>query len=173
VTAQPNWPAIDHPTPWTFLASHLRNGAVAAGPARALAIIVACGCALVAGRRWRSARQAGKWGPETLREVLWWTAAALALRCVFEPVMVAYYLWPVLAVALIAAARNWSRLVATSLATATVTFAAQLSWRDPWTWWAPMIAGLGLTLFLARMPLRVGHATRNELRPADSDPFWT
>ena len=33
VTSQPNWPAVDHPTPWTLLAPHLTGGAVAAGPA--------------------------------------------------------------------------------------------------------------------------------------------
>jgi hypothetical protein len=86
--------------------------------------------------------------------VLWWTAAVLALRSVFESVMVAYYLWPVLAVALIAAVRSWPRLAATSVAAVTITFASQISWRGPWAWWAPMIAGLGVTLFLARLPLR-------------------
>jgi hypothetical protein len=77
---------------------------------------------------------------------------ALALRCVFEPVMVAYYLWPALAVALIAASPSWPRLIATSAAAVALTYASQLSWRSPWTWWAPMIAGLALTLFLARVP---------------------
>ena len=34
VTSQPNYPAIDHPTPWIYLAPHLADGQVAAGPAR-------------------------------------------------------------------------------------------------------------------------------------------
>lgn len=154
VTSQPNWPAVDHPTPWTFLGPHLSNGAVAAGPPRALAILVACGCALVVGRRWRAARHTAEWSPETLQELLWWAAVALALRSVFEPVMVAYYLWPVLALALITASRNWSSLIATSLAATALTIASQVPWQAPWSWWAPMVAGLGLTLFLARVPLR-------------------
>jgi hypothetical protein len=153
VTSQPNSPTVNHPTPWTTLVPHMSDGVVAAGPARALAILVACGCALVAGRRWREARDGGRWSPDTLEQVLWWAAVALALRTVFEPVMVAYYLWPVLAVALIAASRSWSRLVATSIAAATITFVSQVSWHGPWSWWAPMVAGLGLTLFLARVPL--------------------
>jgi len=86
--------------------------------------------------------------------VLWWTAAVLALRSVFESVMVAYYLWPVLAVALIAAVRSWPRLAATSVAAMTITFVSQVSWRGPRGWWAAMVAGLGLTLFLARLPAR-------------------
>jgi hypothetical protein len=186
VTQQPNWPAIDHPTPWTSLAPHLSGGAVAGGPGRILAIAVACGCALATGRRWRTARleawpsaerqarpsaegparpggrrpawhggdRRNGWSPDLLAELLWWVALALALRSVFESVMVAYYLWPVLAVALIAASRDWVRLAATSAAVVTLTFVSQEPWRSPWAWWAPMVAGLALTLFLARLPLR-------------------
>jgi hypothetical protein len=151
VTSQPNWPRLDHPTPWTSLAPHLSNGAVAAGPARALTILLACGCALAVRHRWRMARQMAGWSPEVLREVLWWVAVALALRCVFEPVMVAYYLWPVLAVALIAASPRWPSLVATSAAASALTFVSQASWRGPWIWWGVMIAGLGLTLLFAAL----------------------
>jgi hypothetical protein len=151
VSRQPNSPAIDHPTPWASLAPHMSGGAVAAGPGRVLALLVACGCALVAGRRWRTARQAAGWSPGTLEELLWWAAVALALRSVFEPVMVAFYLWPVLAVALITASGSWLSLAATSLAATALTLVSQVSWRGPWGWWALMIAGLGLTLFFARI----------------------
>ena len=151
VTRQPNWPSVDHPTPWMFLAPHLSHGAVASGPARVLAILVACGCALAAGRRWRPARAGAHWSPRALQELLWWVAVTLALRSAFEPVMVAYYLWPVLAVALIVAAASWSGLIATSVAAAALTFGSQLPWRGEWSWWTPMIAGLGITLYLARV----------------------
>jgi hypothetical protein len=152
VTRQPNWPAVDHPTPWLPLAPHLAGGAVAGGPARALAILAACGCSLVAGRRLRAARHAARWSRATLTELLWWTAVALALRSVFEPVMVAYYLWPGLAVALIAAARNWPRLIATAVVAAAVSFGSQSSWRSPWGWWGFMVLGLALTLLFAYVP---------------------
>jgi hypothetical protein len=156
VTSQPNWVNIDQPTPWASLAPHTGTGQVVAGPARLLAILVACGCALVAGRRWRAARGAARWDTQTLQEVLWWTAVALALRSVFEPVMVSYYLWPALAVALIAASGSWSHLIPVSVAATAVTLVSQLTWRGAWSWWAPMIGGLALTLFLAhdRTPLR-------------------
>jgi hypothetical protein len=169
VTSQPNSPSIDHPTPWIYLAPHLADGDVAAGPARILAIVAACGCGFVAWRRWRPARPAAHlpaahlpsvqgppagpdvpWRPEVLRELLWWTAVALALRSVFEPVMVSYYLWPPMAVALIAASRDWSRLLPTGCAVVVLTFFSQVSWRNPWGWWTPMIAVLGLILFLAQ-----------------------
>jgi len=149
VTSQPNWPTVDHPTPWESLAPRLTDGAVAAGPFRTVAILAACLCAVAAGRRWRAARYAA-WDAETLQQVLWWSAVALALRCVFEPVMVAYYLWPVLAVALVAAARSWPRLIATADTAAALTAAAQVSWHGPWAWWATMTAGLAVTLCCAR-----------------------
>ena len=152
VTSQPNSPTVNHPTPWIALSAHLGGGMVAAGPARALAVLAACGCAVAAGRRWRTAVQGAEWSPETLARLLWWAAVALALRSVFEPVMVAYYVWPALAVALIPASRSWPRLVAAAGAAAALTFAAQLPWRDPWSWWLLMIAGLTLVLWLARVP---------------------
>ena len=165
VTNQPNWPTVDHPTPWVYLAPRMGHGAVAAGPGRALAIVVACGCAIVVARRWGAARHGGPWSRETLEDVLWWTAVALALRSVFESVMVAYYLWPVLAVALVAAVRSWPRLAATSVAATIVTFGSQVAWHGPWSWWTAMIAGLALTLFCARLPPRLPRRLRPS-RPA-------
>jgi hypothetical protein len=150
VTSQPNSPVIDHPTPWIYLAPHMIGGQVAAGPARIGAIVVACGCAVVAARRWRAHPPAAPWRPEMLAELLWWTALALALRSAFEPVMVAYYLWPPLAVALIAAAGNWSRLLPAGVGAIALTFFSQIQWRNPWAWWLPMIMLLGLTLYFAR-----------------------
>jgi hypothetical protein len=83
VTSQPNWPGLDHLTPWTSLAPHLGDGAVAAGPARALAILLACGCALAARHRWRPARQMAGMSPGMLRELLWWVAVAAASALTF------------------------------------------------------------------------------------------
>ena len=123
---------------------------MAAGPARTLAIAAACGCGLIAARRWRPARSTAPWRPEMLQDVLWWTAVALALRSAFEPVMVAYYLWPPLAVALVAASRNWLRLLPVGVVAIVLTFFSQVHWRNPWAWWVPMITLLGLALFFAR-----------------------
>ncbi len=153
VTNQPNAPSIDHPTPWiylAFMAPHMSGGSVAAGPARALAILVACGCALCTKRRWQTARLAGAWRPEDLSALLWWIAVALALRTVFEPVMVSYYVWPPLAVALVAASRDWICLIPATATAVVLTFLAQVSWRNPWVWWTPVVVVLGLTLAAAR-----------------------
>jgi hypothetical protein len=153
VTNQPNYPTVDHPTPWIYvswLAPHTSSGSVAAGPARALAILVACGCGLLTWRRWQTARLAGAWRPDDLAALLWWIAVTLALRTVFEPVMVSYYVWPPLAVALVAASRNWLRLIPASVTAIVLTFLAQGSWRNPWVWWTPVVVVLGLTLAAAR-----------------------
>jgi hypothetical protein len=152
VTKQPNYPTVDHPTPWLFLAPHLSHGSVAAGPARTLAIVVACGCAVAVGVRWRAGRrdraaQPAGWTRDELREVLWWTGVALALRCVFESVMVAYYLWPPLAVALVTASRSWLRLVAAGAVAATLSFVTQDSWRNTWGWYAMVVMGLAVALW--------------------------
>jgi hypothetical protein len=138
---QPNFPSVDHPTLWTSLAPRMADGSVASGPGRLAAIAVACGIALWLRRR----------GGDN--DLLWWIAVVLALRSVFEPVMVAYYLWPPLAVSLIVAAPR-GRLAVTALATTAVTMAAQVSWRNPWAWWVPLLCGVAITLALARGPRR-------------------
>jgi hypothetical protein len=207
VIRQPNSPTVNHPTPWISLSAHLGGGLVAAGPARALAILAACGCAVAVGRRWAPPEPGAgppaqwtpeqwtpeqwtpeqwtpdqwtpdqwtpeqwtpeQWSPEALTRLLWWIAVALALRSVFEPVMVAYYVWPVLAVALIPATRSWPRLAAAAAVAAAVTFAAQIPWHDPWRWWLLMITGLALVLWLARVPpasQRIGAALAVEPAP--------
>jgi hypothetical protein len=142
LTNQPNFPAIDHPTPWTSLSPRLAAGAVAAGPGRLLAIGCACACgvafAFLRGRR-----------ADALPWLLWWVAVSLALRCVFESVMVSYYLWPALQVALIAAAPRLSRLIMTAVLTTVVTFGSQVSSHGPWLWWSLTTAGLTVTLLCA------------------------
>ncbi len=82
----------------------------------------------------------------------------LALRSAFEPVMVSYYLWPPLAVAVIAAAAHWSRLLPTGCVVVALTFFSQAQWRNPWSWWTPMVAGLALALFFARVRRGAGAA---------------
>ena len=152
VTNQPNAPSIDHPTPWIYLAimaPHMSGGSVAAGPARAVAILVACGCALFTRKRWQTARLAGLWRPDDLAALLGWIAVALALRTVFEPVMVSYYVWPPLAVALVAASPDWLRLLPATVTAIVLTFLAQVSWRNPWVWWTPVVGVLVLTLAAA------------------------
>jgi hypothetical protein len=168
VTSQPDSPVINHPTAWTSLAPHMANQNVAAGPFRLATIVLACLCALAIRRRWQARAGgingeisggsgtggAGVWSAEMLTEVLWWVALALALRSFFEPVMVSYYPWPPMAVALIAAATlSWTRLVAVGVLAGGLTAAAQGPSHAVWIWWVPIVAGLVVLLLLSR-PIR-------------------
>ncbi|HUN35489.1 MAG TPA: hypothetical protein VMU95_26105 [Trebonia sp.] len=160
VTSQPNSPTINHATAWTFLAPHLADGNVAAGPFRLATIVLACGLAVVVRRRLgRRVPAVGHWPLDVMNEVLWWMALALALRSFFEPVMVSYYPWPPLAVALIPAATGgWIRLVVAGLIAGGVTAEGQGTWRSVWAWWVPLVAGLLLLLVVARRDWRLGGA---------------
>jgi hypothetical protein len=149
VTSQPDSPVVNHPTIWTSLAPHLTNTNVAAGPFRLATILLACLCALALRRRWagRLGQEGVPWPTSLLTSVLWWIAFALALRSFFEPVMVSYYPWPPMAVALIPAATlGWPRLLAAGLLAGGLTGAAQGPSHAVWIWWAPIVAGLVVLL---------------------------
>jgi hypothetical protein len=144
--AQPNFPRIDHATPWTALAPRLggtgKDIAVAAGPGRVVALLAACVLGWWA-RRWRDR-------PDLL---VWAAATALTLRCLTESVMDAYYVWPTLAVGLIVAARmtTWRRTVGIVAALA-VTISAQFHFGE-WLWWPTVTSGL-LVMLLSTFPAR-------------------
>jgi hypothetical protein len=154
VTSQPNSPTVNHPTAWTWLAPHMASGNVAAGPFRLATIVLACLCAVVVRRRlYRrlgggqieggGGLNSGEWPRPVLTEILWWMALGLALRSFFEPVMVSYYPWPPLAVALIPAATGgWLRLAAAGVIAGGVTALSQGPWHNVWAWWVPIVAGL-------------------------------
>jgi hypothetical protein len=185
VTSQPDSPVINHPTAWTSLAPQMANQNVAAGPFRLATIVLACLCALAIRRHWQSRlaeehqpqghgedRDIGadrsstlrnqeisgafSWPAWLLTDVLWWVALTLALRSFFEPVMVSYYPWPPMAVALIPAATlSWPRLCAVGVLAGGLTAAAQGSSHAVWIWWVPIVAGLVILLVLARPKARI------------------
>jgi hypothetical protein len=151
---QPNYPYLDRVTPWTALAprlgGHGQGLMVAAGPGRVVAVALACALGLWA-RRWRHR-------PELL---VWGCALALALRCFTESVMVPYYVWPVVAVALVACAARSSTHLALGGAVA-VFLTVFGDWRlSEWAWWLPVTAaivavlGAGLPMNRVRLGLPV------------------
>ena len=89
---QPNFPKVDHATPWILLAPTLGHGAVAAGPGRIIGISLAVGVGAL-GVRYRS----------DARRIVWLAALVLGLRCLFESVMDPYYVMPVVVLALVVA----------------------------------------------------------------------
>jgi len=162
VASQPDSPVINHPTAWTSLAPQLAGQNVAAGPFRLATIVLACLAALAIRRRWQARTEwqdsaaGARWPAALLTDVLWWVALALALRSFFEPVMVSYYPWPPIAVALIPAATlSWPRLLAAAVLAGGLTAAAQGPSHAVWVWWVPIVAGLVVLLLLSR-PGRAG-----------------
>lgn len=97
---QPNYPLVNHPTPWILLSPSLGPATVAAGPARLLGLLVAACCGVAA---YRSAhRQAGGLPPDRL---VWLAAVAFSTRCLFEAVMDPYYVMPAVVLTLVLASR--------------------------------------------------------------------
>jgi hypothetical protein len=151
---QPNYPNRDHATPWTALSPHLGgNGldlAVAGGPGRVLAILLAVLVGIWVAKRWRDR-------PELL---VFACALVFALRSYTESVMDAYYPWAALAVGVVVAARcsRWRFSVAIALAIA-ATIIAQ--WSLAWLpWWTIQIGALTALLIVAAQPKPLELATQ-------------
>jgi hypothetical protein len=154
---QPNYPSIDHPTPWLALAPvighaavggqvFVRHGAhgfvatttpvhralvVAAGPGRLLAVAAAVGIGV-----WVARRRP----PEPT--VVWLASLALGARCVFESVLDPYYTVPALTLGLLLAAdAGKARLALGVLAAAVCTW---WSYRrlGEWAYYLPVMTTL-------------------------------
>jgi len=165
---QPNYPRIDHATPWLALAPVLSKAHPAvvkrfflttspagvrdftaislhtiSGPVVAAgpARLIAVGLSVLLGF------YAYRHRPSSA-QLVWLCCVALALRCVFEAVMDPYYLWPPLALAFVLLARSLPRLAVASVATAVLTW---WSYRHlgPWEWWVPVVALLAVAVALA------------------------
>jgi hypothetical protein len=136
---QPNFPNVDHRTPWTSLAPSLGGSGktlkVAAGPGRFVALVLAC----VVGwwsRRWRDR-------PELIALAV---AFTLALRCFTESVMVSFYVWPVLAVGLVVVMRGSPWRWAIGLTAAIAVTLCGNSHLPAWAWWGSVTAGIVVVL---------------------------
>ena len=173
ITVQPNFPSIDHPTPWIAFARHLKpiaahhvpvvrrvgdrfvsttkrvaeQSVVAAGPLRSVAVVTAGLTAVVT---WWKKRA---WFAQPVNAI-WLVALAFALRIFFEPVMDPYYMWPPLAIAVVLAAakRSPSRLAVVGVLS--IALSAFAYWHvSPWIYWTPLVVGLGVIL-VATLPTR-------------------
>ena len=169
ISAQPNYPAIDHPTPLLAFATRLAperfpgavrlvasghgvkevavhvasQPVVAAGPLRSVALLCALAVALAV---WRWRRE---W-LDDMSVLAWLGAVGFSLRIVFEPVMDPFYVWPALAFALLAAALagGWIRFGAVAAVAVVVSVVAE--WHlSPWGYWVPIVALLILALALS------------------------
>ena len=171
---QPNYPTIDHATPWIAFAPVLspahwgvtrhfaevvsggrtrftssvvtsRVGEiVAAGPGRLVAIALSLVIGVWVYRRRPS--------PQVL---IWWAATGLSLRCVFESVMNPYYLWPPLVLLVLAAATTTQWRFWFVVLDAAIVSVYSYHRTGPWMYWVPMMVLLGIALFVGR-PARHG-----------------
>ncbi len=143
---QPNFPNLDHRTPWTALAPKLGGSGqllkVAAGPGRVVAVVLACVLGWRA-RRWRDR-------PELIVLAV---ALALALRCFTESVMVAFYVWPVLAVGLVMAVRGAPRRWVCGIAAALIVTVCSDFRFGEWAWWGIVNGGI-VVLLVTGIPSR-------------------
>ncbi len=125
---QTSFPRLGHETPWTVLASRLKNTSgiweVAAGPGHIAVVVLACGVAWWA-RRWRDR-------PEML---VWTFALVLVLRPLTESVMISYYLFPALAVGMLAASRSAPWRFGLAIAASVFVTASSSLWNMPWASW--------------------------------------
>lgn len=144
---QPNYPNLDHRTPWTSLAPTLGGSGrfllVAAGPIRLLSVVGACVFALVLRRKLAE--------PCVL---IWACSSVLLLRCATESVMVAYYLWPatVLASVLLIRGKLMRAFIGLVLGLFLVVF-SDLRLED-WLWWLGTIGALLVVVVVAAPPLK-------------------
>ncbi len=155
---QPNFPTIDHPTPWVLVAPRIARGIVAAGPGRVVGLAAAAALAIPAARS-RAHPMA----------IAWLVAVALGFRCLFESVMDPYYVAPAIGFALVAAvSRRWAWIAVATAASASLTVVCQLR-LGMWPYWLQMVGAFAV-LYAAGCPLwgRVPVSRPTDLIPVDA-----
>jgi len=188
---QPNFPTMDHPTPWLALApviskahavtlASIRETQLATGSIRfdtrsmhfVLGEVVAAGpgrliaiglAVLLGVYAYRN--------PPTPAKVIWLCCVALSLRCVFEAAMDPFYLWPPLALGFVTVADGRWRVASASGAAAFLTWWSYRS-VGPWEWWLPVVLLLGVVVISAKparsVVPRISRVERTvEIRPAE------
>jgi len=146
IVDRPSFPTVDHPTPWITLAPHLSPTVVATGPLRLASVAAAMAVGIAAGRN--SAGDA--------RRLCWAMTVWFACWTMFEPVMVAYYVAPLVLAALLATAvlapetpRSWIRLAGAVAAAAVLAWFSLRHLAGHWSWWLVAVALTAVLLALA------------------------
>jgi hypothetical protein len=185
---QPNYPTIDHATPWLSLAPVLSKthpvrikhigSALSPGGGSHFVIdtvhsvagetvaagpgrLIAIFLACVIGGLVYRRRP-------TTDQVVWLCCVALSLRCVFEAVMNPYYLWPPLALAFVLVVRNKFRF---ALAFAAAAGGTVWSYRHtgPWEWWIPTVLLLATVVASAAPAFPAAEPVVVATRPEEID----
>jgi hypothetical protein len=146
---QPNFPKVDHATPWLLLAPKLGHGAVAAGPGRLIGLVLAVAVGAL-GVRYRS----------DPRRIVWLATVLLGLRCLFESVMDPYYVMPVIVLALLMAANLSARRLAGVVVAGAALSVLTYYRPDMWVYWSEMTGAMVAILALA-WPKATGPVARD------------
>ncbi|MHB8263096.1 MAG: hypothetical protein ACYDGY_05025 [Acidimicrobiales bacterium] len=150
LAVQPTYPKTDHPTPWLALAPKLGHGAVSGGPTRLFAIATAC----ILGYLLWWLIQIGK-NVEEL--IVPFCAISLASWCAFEAVMTPYYIWPALALALLAAGQISIKRLAMTGAIGMFATVFAFHHAGPWLYWGVVTASLAVACVIGMPRLRSTH----------------
>jgi hypothetical protein len=165
---QPTPPLTNHATPWASLAPRLSEvvpdyvdramltyhsgkvvertahvefhtvALVSGGAGRAIELVLALLLGLYVWRR-----------PQPSDRLIWLVAVSLGMRCMFEAVMLPYYLGPPLILALAIASLQGARRFVTACAIAFgLTVFAYCVHLGPWAWWLPVSSGMAAVLAL-------------------------
>ncbi len=164
---QPTPPAVNHATPWASLTpripvqlpSKLNNTSVrfhnghwiehsvhpsaqalvlvSGGAGRSIDVVLAL---LIGFFVWRR--------PQSSERLIWLAALVLASRCFFEAVMTPYYLAAPLVLALVLASRQEGKRFGAAVVIALELLVFSYFHLNPWAWWLPVVAGLGVILAL-------------------------
>jgi hypothetical protein len=137
LTKQPGFPLVNHPTPWMHFSPVLAPGVVAAGPSRLIAGAIALGAGWYAHRH-----------RDDLALLIYAAAVVFAARCLFESVMVPYYVMPSVAMALLVAAkRGRVRALVATVAALALTVMTHFN-LQAWTYYLEM-SGIFAVMLLA------------------------
>ncbi len=156
ISSQPNYPLLNHATPFTMLAHSATTMSVDAGPGRLVAVLAAAVFGVVAcrsavdGHEREVSRLAMSNLPE-LRVLLWAMAVAFEIRLVLEVTLTDFYVWPVLAVVvLLAATRGRKALTGTVLVAIALTWFDQTHLVSGLGWWAVTVGVAGAAVVALR-----------------------
>jgi hypothetical protein len=158
VVEQPTDLVVAHVTPWTSLAPRIiAAGVVSCGPTRLVAIAGSCGLAWLVGRH----RPEYSW-------LVWCAAVCMGLRFVTESAVEPYYIWPALALFVIAAStQRTARFLLTCAIAIGLTIATDMHYGTWWIWWGVCALGLALVSASSFGKSRLPAPTADTLDAAD------
>jgi hypothetical protein len=125
---------------------------VSGGAGRAIEVVLALLLGLHVWRR-----------PQPPNRLIWLAAVCLGMRCMFEAVMLPYYLAPPLILALAIASSQGEKRFWTACAIALGISVFAYCHLSPWAWWLPEAAGTVSVLAL-------GYPNRSPTRPETGNP---